>query len=91
MVPDRNMTVVVASLASISPCLVVTYVLITVLSARVLISPAKMSKNKESQHSHKTPLWLGKISSVIQDARAELVIFQNTDWGSGAEASSSVL
>lgn len=45
VVPDGNMTVVVTSLVSIFSCLGVTYILIYVLSAMVLISPAKMSKN----------------------------------------------
>lgn len=44
----------------------------------VLILPSKIS---ESHNSHKTSAWLGKISSVIQNAQAEQSTLQYTELG----------
>lgn len=34
---------------------------------------------RESQHSHKTSVWLGKIGSITQNALTEQSILQNTE------------
>lgn len=69
------MTVVVTSLASIFPCS--GYDLSPDICSVHYGFDFTIHDVKESQQSHKTPLWLGRISSIIQKARKEQAILQN--------------
>lgn len=77
MAQDGDMTVEVTSLVTIFPCSGCD-------SCRDRLSVHSgfdftIQDARESQHSHKTSVWLGKIGSITQNAVTEQPILQNTE------------
>lgn len=77
MAQDEDMTVGVTSLVTIFPCSGCDSCGDTLSVHRGF--DFTIQDARESQPSHKTSVWLGKISSIIQNALTEQSILQNTE------------